>query len=160
MGFCGVSHVEEVISSKPASLAGCLVISLTASCLRMSRNDKATPINFRHTSEAGETDTKFLMCTALYLILFNNSTFWMRCRKSFRFVTHPEDHYFEICLHVTSGQPLTTFWTRRKLGIPAVLRRVRRRSAIVPSRTRRAVILRRRRSDYTENRPHPMEEEP
>ncbi len=35
-----------------------------ASRLRMSRNDKRSPIDLRHTSEVGETDAKFSMCAS------------------------------------------------------------------------------------------------
>lgn len=63
-------------------------------------------------------------------------------------------------LHVTSRETLTTFSTRRKLGIPAVLCCVHRRSVIMPSWTRCGVMLRKGCSDHTENRPYPMGEEP
>ena len=77
------------------------------------------------------------MCAARYLFLCHNSTFRRRCRTSFRFVTHAENHTFISCdmsprfcmSHVK--KLLTTFCTwvahypfgaRGKPEIPAVLR--------------------------------------
>ena len=71
--------------------------------------------------QSRQTDTVFQCAppVACYLFLCHNSTFWRRCRTSFRFVTHPENHYLVICLHVSacpSQEIFTTFWTRGKLG--------------------------------------------